>query len=231
MERRLWKLVDAETRADIELVVAEACREGAPSQAAVDAAERLRLQLTFGLGGANCNRPVPQAVELWITRAAGAAVPITVIGHDIVNKRDEARETVCESGALLAEIPASGALYFATIHTADRQRFERIAAAFVWNAAMLIGVPLHFSFAPPSQGRSSIILCGALIEALMEAACAAVSDPPVFLSFYLDGSEDRVAGVFSLDDGRVEVQYEWRVRRMTPFTALAESNLAFTATR
>ncbi|MBM3763981.1 MAG: hypothetical protein FJW32_01195 [Acidobacteria bacterium] len=211
MERKLWKLVDAETRADIELVVAEARREGAPSQAAVDAAERLRLQLMFGLGGADCNRPVPQAVELRITRSYGAAVPITVIGHDIVNKRDEAREAVCESGALLAEIPASGALYFATIHTADRRRFERIAAAFVWNAAILIGVPLHFSFAPPSQGRSSIILCGALIEALMEAACAAVSDPPLFLSFYLDGSEDRVAGSMRL--AGEEVDYEWRVRR------------------
>jgi len=211
MERKLWKLVDAETRADIELVVAEARREGAPSQAAVDAAERLRLQLMFGLGGADCNRPVPQAVELRITRSYGAAVPITVIGHDIVSKRDKARETVCEAGALLAEIPASGALYFATIHTADRRRFERIAAAFVWNAAILIGVPLHFSFAPPSQGRSRIILCGALIEALMEAACAAVSDPPLFLSFYLDGSEDRVAGSMRL--AGEEVDYEWRVRR------------------
>ena len=111
MERRLWKLIDAETRADIELVVAEACRDGAPSQAAVDAAERLRVQLALGFGGAACQRPAPQAVELWITRVDGGAVPIEVIGHEIVNKRDLLRQTECEAGAKLAEIPAGGARY------------------------------------------------------------------------------------------------------------------------
>lgn len=229
MERRLWKLIDAETRADIELVVAEACRDGAPSRAAIDAADRLRLQLDFGLGVANCHRPAPQAVELWITHVDGPATPIEVIGHDIVSKRDIVRATECEAGAKLAEIPAGGALYFATIHTADRRQFERIAAMYVWNAASLIGVPLHFSFAPPSQGRSSIILCGAIIEALMAAACETVADPPVFLSFYLDGSEDRATGAIRLE--RAEVHYEWRVRRAPHFTGRIQNDLAFAATR
>lgn len=229
MERRLWKLIDAETRADIELVVAEACRDGAPSRAAIDASDRLRLQLDFGLGSANCHRPAPQAVELWITHVDGPSTPIEVIGHDIVNKRDIVRTTECEAGAKLAEIPAGGALYFATIHTADRRQFERIAAMYVWNAASLIGVPLHFSFAPPSQGRSSIILCGAIIEALMAAACEAVADPPVFLSFYLDGSEDRAAGAIRIE--RAEAHYEWRVRRAPQYTGRIQNDLAFAATR
>lgn len=229
MERRLWKLIGAETRGDIELVVAEACREGAPPQAAIDAAERLRLRLSFGFGAAASTRPAPRAVELWITHVDGPSQPIDVIGHDIVNKRDIHRSTECEAGAKLAELPAGGALYFATIHTADRRQFERVAAMYVWNAASLIGVPLHFSFAPPSQGRSSIILCGALIEALMAAACDAVAEPPVFLSFYLDGSEDRSSGCARI--GGVEAHYEWRVRRAPQYTELITKDRALAATR
>jgi hypothetical protein len=226
MERRLWKLIDAHTRGDIEIVVTEACREGTPSQAALAAAERLRLQLAFGFGGAVSNRPASRTVELWITRVDGVSTPIEAIGHDIVNKRDILRRTECEAGAKLAEIPAGGALYFATIHTADRRQFERIAAMYVWNAASLIGVPLHFSFAPPSQGRSSIILCGALIEALMAAACDAVDEPPAFVSFLLDGSEERSAGTMRLDGGRLVVRYEWRVRREDAFAWMQSAAMA-----
>ncbi len=109
--------------------------------------------------------------------------------------------------------------------------FERVAAMYVWNVAALIGVPLHFSFAPPSQGRSSIIVCGAIIEALMAAACEAVPDPPVFLSVFLDGSEDRTAGAMRLDHGRIEVQYEWRVRRAPQYAVLISNEFAFAAMR
>ena len=95
---------------------------------------------------------------------------------------------------------------------------------YVLNAAELIGVPLHHRFALPAQGRSSIILCGAIIEALMAAACEAVAErtsPPAFSSFYCDGSADglphRGTTIVQSDGYPIALRYEWRVRTEANF--------------
>jgi hypothetical protein len=72
---------------------------------------------------------------------------------------------------------------------------------YVLNAAELIGVPLHHRFALPAQGRSSIILCGAIIEALMAAACEAVAERTIVQS----------------DGYPIALRYEWRVRTEANF--------------
>jgi hypothetical protein len=60
----------------------------------------------------------------------------------------------------------------------------------------------------------------------MAAACDAVDEPPAFVSFLLDGSEERSAGTMRLDGGRLVVRYEWRVRREDAFAWMQSAAMA-----
>ncbi len=98
--------------------------------------------------------------------------------------------------------------------------------------------PMHHTFALPAHGRSSIILCGAIIKALMAAACEAAAErtsPPAFLSCYCDVAARRLTHrgttIVQSDGYPIKLRFEWGVRSEANFVWMQPQMAATAAAR